>query len=629
MIHRLSDTVICMALLAVSQTQTVAQTRARSEVPELFLWKLEDIYPSDSAWEQAKGQTLAMFDQVDVFKGKVASDPKQLLACLELTSRIDKELSRLYCYASMKSDQDTSASKYLGMKQQMQQIVTDYSSRTSFIDPEVIQMDQATIASFLETEPGLQVYRMYLDNLLRTKAHRLSDKEEKIMAEAGILADGPYSIYSTFSNAEVPYPEIILSDGTQVLLNKAGYAKYRAVPERADREVVFQAFWQTFVTFKQTFATQLNAQVNKDMFYARTRRYDSSLHSALDKNNIPIEVYYSLVRNVTNNLDSFHRYLKLKERMLGVDQIKYSDVYAPVVKGVDLAYTYEKAMALVLDAFKPLGDDYVKVVKHAFDQRWIDVYPTPAKRSGAYSNGDCYDVHPYILLNYNGQYDDVSTLAHELGHTMHSFYSNKTQPYATADYSIFVAEVASTLNEALLMHKVLQTVDNDDVRLSLLMNYLDGIKGTVFRQTQFAEFELAIHEAVENGQPLTGDSLTELYGKILKRYYGHDQGVCHIDGLYCVEWAYIPHFYYNFYVYQYATSFTASTALSEKILAAEPGAVDRYIAFISSGGSDYPINQLRAAGVDMMTSEPFNKTMAAMNRVMDQIEAILDKKGTK
>jgi oligoendopeptidase F len=618
-----------MALLAVSQTQTVAQTRERSEVPEPYLWKLEDIYPSDQVWEQAKEKTMAMFDQVDTFKGKLASDPKQLLACLELTSQIDKELSRLYCYASMKSDQDTSASKYLGMKQQMQQIVTDYSSRTSFIDPEVIQMDQATIIAFLKAEPGLQVYRMYLDNLQRTKAHRLSDKEEKIMAEAGILAGGPYSIYSTFSNAEVPYPEIILSDGTQAVLNKAGYAKYRAVPDRMDREAVFQAFWQTFVTFKQTFATQLNAQVNKDMFYARTRHYDSSLYSALDKNNIPIEVYHSLVRNVTNNLDSFHRYLKLKERMLRVDQIKYSDVYAPVVQGVDLAYTYEEAMALVLDAFKPLGEDYVKVVQQAFDQRWIDVYPTPAKRSGAYSNGGCYDVHPYILLNYNGQYDDVSTLAHELGHTMHSFYSNKTQPYATADYSIFVAEVASTLNEALLIHKVLQTVDNDDVRLSLLMNYLDGIKGTVFRQTQFAEFELAIHEAAENGQPLTGDSLTELYGKILKRYYGHDQGVCHIDDLYCVEWAYIPHFYYTFYVYQYSTSFTASTALSEKILANESGAVDKYIAFISSGGSDYPINQLKAAGVDMMTSEPFDKTMAAMNRVMDQIEAILDKKGTK
>jgi oligoendopeptidase F len=285
-------------------------------------------------------------------------------------------------------------------------------------------------------------------------------------------------------------------------------------------------------------------------------------------------------------------------------------------------------MALVLDAFKPLGEDYGKVVQQAFDQRWIDVYPTPAKRSGAYSNGGCYDVHPYILLNYNGQYDDVSTLAHELGHTMHSFYSNKNQPYATADYSIFVAEVASTLNEALLIHKVLQTVDSDDIRLSLLMNYLDGIKGTVFRQTQFAEFELAIHEAAENGQPLTGDSLTELYGKILKRYYGHDQGVCHIDDLYCVEWAYIPHFYYNFYVYQYSTSFTASTALSEKILAHEAGAVDKYIAFISSGGSDYPINQLRAAGVDMMTSDPFDKTMKAMNRVMDQIEAVLDKKGS-
>ncbi|MHC4367237.1 MAG: M3 family oligoendopeptidase [Planctomycetota bacterium] len=347
----------------------------------------------------------------------------------------------------------------------------------------------------------------------------------------------------------------------------------------------------------------------------------------MDKNNIPTQVYMALIENVTANLDSFHRYLKLKERMLGVDQLKYSDIYAPVVKGIDLKYTYDEGKELVLDAIKPLGADYRRVVAKAFDQRWIDVYPSPGKRSGAYSNGSAYDVHPYILLNYTDQYEDVSTLAHELGHTMQSYYSNKTQPFPTADYSIFVAEVASTFNEALLIHKMLKEITDDDARLSLLMSYLDGLKGTVFRQTQFAEFELRMHEKAERGEPLTGDVLTQLYGQILKKYYGHDQGVCHIDDLYEVEWAYIPHFYYNFYVYQYSTSFTASTALSEKVLAKEEGAVEKYIEFLSAGGSEYPIDLLKKAGVDMTTAEPFDKTMAAMNRTMDEIEAILKKKG--
>jgi oligoendopeptidase F len=411
-------------------------------------------------------------------------------------------------------------------------------------------------------------------------------------------------------------------------LTKAGYSRYRAVPNRSDREAVFNAFWGAFDKFKGTFGTDLYAEVKKDMFYARARNYESSLQSALDKNNIPTEVYRNLIENVTNNLDSFYRYLKLKKRMLGVETLEYSDIYAPVVKGIDLEYTYDEAKKLVIEALAPLGPDYCRVVADAFKERWIDVYPSPGKRSGAYSNGEAYDVHPYILLNYNGQYEDVSTLAHELGHTMQSYYSNKTQPYPTADYPIFVAEVASTFNETLLIDKMLEEIKDDDTRLSLLMNYLDGIKGTVFRQTQFAEFELRMHEMAERGEPLTGDVLTKLYGDILKKYYGNDKGICHIDDLYAVEWAYIPHFYYDFYVYQYATSFTASTALVENVLGKEKGAVKNYTDFLSAGGSEYPIELLKKAGVDMTTAEPFKKTMAAMNRTMDEIEAILTKKAS-
>ena len=610
--------------LVFSHSQGLAQIRERSEVAIEDTWNLQDICVSDEAWNKAKQALSGQFDKVLMHKGKLADSAAALLACLEANSRISKEFDRLYSYAHMKSDEDVRNSKYLGMEQELQQIITDYSSQTSFVEPEIAAMDQSQIDESIGREPGLKVYKMYLYDIQRTKAHRLSQKEEKILAEATLLADAPASIYNVFSNAEMPFPEITLSTGNTVKLNQAGYGRYRAEPNRGDREAVFAAFWKAFNSFKQTFGTQLYANVKKHMFYARARGYDSSLGLALDGDNIPTEMYLTLIQNVHNNLDLFHRYLNLKKRMLGVAQLKYSDVYAPVVKNVDLEYTYDQAKKLVLDSLKPLGKDYIRVVAHALENRWIDVYPTQGKRSGAYSSGGAYDVHPYILLNFTGQYDDVSTLAHELGHTMHSYYSNKNQPYPLADYSTFVAEVASTFNEALLIDMMLKKITDDDTRLSLLMSYLDGLKGTIFRQTQFAEFELRMHEKAERGEPLTGDALTELYAGIIREYYGHDKGICHIEDLYTVEWAFIPHFYYNFYVYQYATSFTASTALAEKVLAGEPGAIEKYIEFISAGGSDYPIDILKKAGVDMATADPFNKTMAAMTRTMDEIEKILD-----
>ena len=478
---------------------------------------------------------------------------------------MSKTFGRLHSYAHMKSDQDTRDATYLAMKQEIEQLVTEYNTRASFIEPEIVTLDQAAIEKFIAAEPGLKVYRMYLLDVLRSKPHTLSQQEEKILARTGQMADGPGSVYTVFSNAEMPYPEITLSDGTTALLNKSGYALHRASANREDREAVFQAFWSAINQFRQTFGVQLYSHLQTHIFYTRSRNYESCLHRALDRNNIPVEVYHSLIRNVRDNLDTFHRYLRLQQRMLGVDTLKYSDLYAPVVKGLDLKYTFDEGRDLYLDALKPLGPEYRQAAETAFEQRWIDVYPTPGKRSGAYSNGSAYDVHPYILLNFNGQYDDVSTLAHEMGHALHSYYANKAQPFPLADYSTFVAEVASTFNETLLIHKMLREIQDDDVKLSLLMNYLDGIKGTVFRQTQFAEFELRMHEMAERGEPLTGDTFTKLYGDILKEYYGHDKGVCQIDDLYTVEWAYIPHFYYNFYVYQYSTSFTAATALAEEI----------------------------------------------------------------
>ncbi|HET9833287.1 MAG TPA: M3 family oligoendopeptidase, partial [Vicinamibacterales bacterium] len=376
----------------------------------------------------------------------------------------------------------------------------------------------------------------------------------------------------------------------------------------------------------RTFGTTMNTEVQKVLFYTKARHYGSALETELDGPNIPTSVYMRLIDGVNKNLPTFHRYLKLRKRMMGLDDLHYYDLYAPLVASVKLEYTPEEAQKLVLGAVAPLGPDYQKTIQKAFDDRWIDLLPNTGKRSGAYSSGGVYDVHPYMLINYNGKYADVSTLAHELGHTMQSYFSNHTQPYPNAGYPIFVAEVASTFNESLLNDYMLKQIKDDATRLSVLGDYLENIKGTVFRQTQFAEFELRMHEMAQKGQPLTGDSLAKLYFDITKRYYGHDQKICIVDDYVAHEWSYVPHFYRDFYVFQYATSFTASEALAAKVKAGDPAATKRYLAFLSAGGSKDPIDLLQDAGVDMTTDEPLDLTVASMNRVMDEMERILAKR---
>jgi oligoendopeptidase F len=370
----------------------------------------------------------------------------------------------------------------------------------------------------------------------------------------------------------------------------------------------------------------MNGEVQKVLFFSKARKYSSALELTLDGPNIPVSVYTRLIDGVNHNLPAFHRYLRLRQRILKVDQLHYYDLYAPLVGSVNLQYSPEEAQRLVLEAVAPLGAEYASVIRRAFNERWIDLMPNDGKRSGAYSNGGAYDVHPYMLVNYNGKYNDVSTLAHELGHTMQSYFSNKRQPYPLASYPIFVAEVASTFNESLLIDRMLKTMTDDDARLALLGNYLENIKGTVFRQAQFAEFELRMHEMGQKGQPIVGDTLAKLYMDITKKYYGHTQGVCIVDDYVAHEWSFVPHFYRDFYVYQYATSFTASAALSEKVLAGDAEATKKYLAFLSAGGSKYPIDLLKDAGVDLTTEEPLELTVKSMNRVMDEIERILAKK---
>jgi oligoendopeptidase F len=621
--------VIATFLALATPVMSGAQQRERNSVPDRYKWDLTQIYPTDQAWRAAKDKFGSEMSAIRAFKGTLGSSPQKLADALELVSRLSKEFSRLYVYTSMMSDQDTRVSLYQGMKKEMAQLGATLGAEGAFIEPEILKIEPAKIDSFISSEPRLKVYGFYLHDILRRRAHTLSDSEEKILASSSIVANAPSDTYGILSNADFPYPTVTLSDGKSVKLDSAGFNLYRQVPNRADREKVMSSYFGALGSFRGTLGSTLNGQVQSDVFYARTRSYASALERSLDAANIPTSVYMRLIDGVNRGLPAFHRYLNLRKRMMGVSELHYYDLYAPLVGSVDLTYTAEEAEKHVMAALKPLGTDYAAAATRAFNERWIDLYPNPGKRSGAYSNSGAYDVHPYMLINYNGKYNDVSTIAHELGHTMQSYLSNKTQPYPLADYPIFVAEVASTFNEALLIDYMLKTITDDATKLSLLGNYLEGIKGTVFRQTQFAEFELRAHEMVEKGQPLTGDALSKLYADITRKYYGHDKGVCIVDDYIQHEWSFIPHFYRNFYVFQYATSFTASAALSEKVLAGDPAATKRYLTFLSAGGSKYPIDLLKEAGVDMTTDEPLNLTLQKMNRVMDEMEKILAKTPTK
>ncbi len=611
-------TVMSMSVLMTGQD------RDRSSVDPKYTWNLADIYASEAAWRAEKGKVTAELPKLHAHQGKVASSASVLADALEAMSRLEKELSRLAVYASMLADQDTRVAEHQGMQQEMQQIFANFAAQVSYLEPELLKAGAQQVERFLGSEPRLKPYAFYLRDVLRRAPHTLSDAEEKILADAGPLAGSASNIFGILSNADFPYPTITLSDGKSVKVSQAGYAELRTLPNRDDRKAAMSAFFSSLGTFSRTFGTTMNSNLQKSIFYAKARKYASDLEASLDGPNIPTSVYTRLIEGVNKSLPTFHRYLRLRKRMMGIgDSLHYYDLYAPLVSEVQLRYTPEEAEKHVLASVAPLGADYVSVVQRAFANRWIDFYPTEGKRSGAYSNGGAYDVHPYMLLNYLGQYNDMSTLSHELGHTMHSYYSNKTQPFPTAGYQTFVAEVASTFNEALLLDYMLEQIKDDPTRLSLLGNYLENAKSTVFRQTQFAEFELRMHEMAEKGQPITGDAMAKLYTDITRRYYGHEQGTCIVDDYVAHEWSYVPHFYRDFYVFQYATSFTAAEALSAKVLGGDQAATKRYLTFLSSGGSRYPIDLLKDAGVDMTTDEPLNLTVRKMNQVMDEMEKIL------
>jgi oligoendopeptidase F len=624
---RLIRPVLVASALAVLTVTLAAQERDRSKIPDKYKWNLADIYPSDASWRAAKDAFAAEIPSVSKFKGKLMSSPSTLADALDTLYAKRKELGRLSSYTSLLADQDTRDGAHQGMRQEMTQLGAAFGAEAAYVNPEILKAGKPALEKFIAAEPRLKPYRQDLDNLVRREAHTLSDSEEKILADARPMAGSASAIFNMLSNADFPYATVTLSDGRTVKIDEARYADLRAVPNRDDRQKVMSAFFRSLGAFSRTFGTTMNAEVQKVLFYTKVRHYNAALETELDGPNIPTSVYMRLIDGVNRNLPAFHRYLKLRKRMMGLSDLHYYDLYAPLVSSVKLEYSPEEAQTLVLGAVAPLGPEYAATVRRAFVDRWIDWMPSEGKRSGGYSNGGVFDVHPYMLINYNGKYTDVSTLAHELGHTMQSYFSNHTQAYPNAGYPIFVAEVASTFNESLLNDYMLKQIKDDDTRLSLLGDYLEGIKGTVFRQTQFAEFELRMHEMAQKGQPITGDSLSRLYLDITKRYYGHDQKVCLVDDYIAHEWSYIPHFYRDFYVFQYATSFTASEALASKVKTGDPAATKRYLAFLSAGGSKYPIDLLKDAGIDMTTDEPLDLTVKSMNRVMDEMEKLLAARG--
>jgi oligoendopeptidase F len=612
----------------ISMTAAEVAATERKDVAEKYKWNLADLYPSEADWTKAKDALAKRVPEMAKHKGRLGKSPQELLAALTDMFAIDLELSRLAVYANSLSDEDVRAARPREMKQAAEELATAFSSAISWVRPEILTLDPAKVRKWVGQEKKLGPYRVFLEETLRRKPHTLGAAEERVAAEAGEMARAGGEVHGVLANADLPYPTIKLSTGESVRLDPAAFTLHRQAQARADRDKVFSSFFGAIKTYERTMGSTLAAAVKSHLFEKRVRHFDTALGAALFQDNIPIAVYKQLLSDVHRSLPTLHRYLALRKRMLGLDTLRYQDLYVPLVASVDMKFQPDEARQITLDALAPLGKAYTDALSKGFGSRWTDYLPSTGKRSGAYSTG-VYGVHPYQLLNFNNRYEDLTTLAHESGHSMHTYLSLGAQPYPTADYPIFVAEVASTFNENLLIHYMLDHAKDDATRLFLLGTLLDGLRTTLFRQTQFAEFELAFHEQAERGEPLTGENLSQLYLKIAREYYGHDKKVCQVDDLLAIEWAYVPHFYYNFYVYQYATSMVASTSLAravrEEAKSGKTTRRDAYLKMLSSGSSKYAIDLLKEAGVDMTTSAPFDAAIAEMNATMDEMERVLDR----
>lgn len=591
----------------------------RNEIPQEYKWRLEDIYASNELWEKDYNKIREMAARLSEYKENMGDSAARLLECLNLSTDMTRLFEKVYVYAHMKSHEDSTNSLYQGLAGRADSLGITVNSANSFIVPGILAIPDERLNGYLEENEDLRFYRRYLDEIRRMKPHVLSAGEEQLLAMTGEIVQAPGTVFGMLNNADIKFPYIKDEQGNEVELTKGRYIQFMESSDRRVRKEAFEGLYSTYSKQKNTLAALLNANVKANIFCSKARKYDSAREQSLFDDNVPVKVYDNLIKAINGNLDLMYRYVRLRKKMLGLDELHMYDLYVPMVKEVKMEIPFEEAKRIVKEGLEVLGEDYISNLEKGFNEGWIDVYENKGKRSGAYSWG-CYDSHPYVLLNHNDNLNSMFTLAHEMGHALHSYYSNKSQPYIYAQYRIFVAEVASTLNEALLMNHLLKTTDDKAKKMYLLNYFMEQFRTTVYRQTMFAEFEKIIHEKAEAGETLTAELLCSIYRELNKRYYGPDIVV---DDYIDMEWARIPHFYSSFYVYKYATGFSAAISISQQILEEGQPAVERYLKFLKSGGSDYPIELLKIANVDMSETEPVENALKLFGSLIDQMEELL------
>lgn len=599
----------------MSNSETI---RARDQIPQEDTWALEDLYPSDESWEQALSALTARQAEAAAFAGKLGESGETLCAFLHLVEDVDGQSELLANYAMRKADQDTRNATYQAMVGKLMGVLTAVGAAFSFATPEIMAIPEEALEGFYKAAPGLERYRRYLNNERRRREHTLSAAEERLLAAAGEMANAPDTVFGAFLNADMRYPDAVDSEGKPHALSQSTFVPLEESGDRALRKSAYENLYNTLGGMRNTAAGLLDAQNKQQKFFAEARKYGSAREAAMDRTNVPVSVYDNLIEAVHRNMDKMHRYVRLRKKLLGVDELHFYDVYTPLLKDEPAKIPFAQAKQTVYDALYPLGDGYRAILKEGFENRWIDVYENQGKRGGAYSAGT--KVHPFVLLNYSGSLDSQFTLAHEMGHALHSYLSNKHQNQIDSDYVIFVAEVASTCNEALLMEYLLKKTTDKKERVFLINHFLDQFKGTIYRQTMFAEFEKFMGAAVDAGQTLTADMLCAEYARLCKLYYGEDMVV---DDQIAMEWARIPHFYYNYYVFQYATGYSAAIALSRRILREGESAVKDYLGFLSGGCSKSPIDLLKGAGVDMTSPAPVNDALKLFGELLDEMESLM------
>jgi len=590
------------------------------------LWNLGDLYSTPEAWAAEFSRVKEAVNTLESYKGTLGKSAAAMLAALDAMSRVGKETARLYAYAALRADEDLSLSKDQERRQQAGALYTLLNEKTAWVAPEILELGEAKIRAFeRENKTLAERHGFFLDNTLRAGSHTLGLEAESVLAAAGDVLQQPDSVYHQLANSELPFPTATLSNGESVRLDQSGYVQHRQSENRADRKLVFDTFWGAWKGYEGTAGSVLTAQIMGDIFRAKTRKHKNALSSALFPDNMPEAVYRTLVAEANRGLPALHRYFGLRKRLLGIDgPLEYYDVYPIMFPGIhEPKFTITDSERVTLEALAPYGDEYLAFLRQGFAGKWTDPYPRKHKASGAYMNGSAYDVHPYVLLNHQDDYDSLSTFAHEWGHAVHTQLTTKYQPYETSHYSTFVAEAASIANEMLLNDHMVKHAKTRDEKLFYLGEGVESIRGTFFRQVMLAEFELSIHEELEQGRPLSGARMSELYLGILRKYYGEAEGVMTINATYGVEWAYIPHFYYNFYVYQYATSIAGAARFTDAIIREGKSAAERFLELLRAGGSDYPYELYKRAGIDMASPAPYQALIARMNRIMDDIEALL------